>query len=94
MKNAIPGHGGEQTFFGTTPIILTTRNPARVNNNWPGDWWYFQEHLPHELGHALGLCHTHNRTFCAESIDINNLDYLSDVFRCFLFCDSNTRQSA
>jgi hypothetical protein len=44
--------------------------------NWVSGHWYFHEHLPHELGHRLGLWHVYD----TEELTIGHLDFLDDLF--------------
>ncbi len=45
-----------------------------------GNGWAAAQHLSHEIGHALGLCHTWAGSYCTESVSPSYLDLLTDVF--------------
>jgi hypothetical protein len=45
---------------------------------WNSGFWYFYDHLPHELGHRLGLWHIYQN----EVTNQNSPEFLNDVFKC------------
>jgi hypothetical protein len=68
--NTMP-YGGQ-----TIPYIMTGSNFRNYNLPFQGIYFYFDSHLPHELGHLVGLWHTYN----TETLYINNPEFLDDVF--------------
>ena len=82
LKNGMPTVGGyvsSYNFEGTiVPIVVTSCWNEPVSPfHWTGNYWYWSNHLPHEIGHILGLGHTYQG---AGAEDNNGTDYLNDVF--------------
>lgn len=84
VKNGLPGAGGYASTYNGTPIIVTTAwdDPAT-----PATWqstsayWYWGNHLPHEMGHLFQLMHTYAPGgCCSETTNPANDDFLEDVF--------------
>ena len=81
LKNFhISGAAGQATTFNfngqTIPYVITGSGFTNYSLPYTGDYFYTSSHLPHELGHHLGLNHTYN----SETLDPNNIDFLDDVF--------------
>ena len=56
----------------------------------PGADWATAQSIAHELSHNFGLLHLYEPTCCHENCDINNIDFLSDVFDLSLpLCSDN-----
>ncbi len=86
QKCGYPGAQGiatAMTYNNTTiPMIISGSQYYQqyYGSSWPGDFSYFRNHLPHEIGHHLGLHHLYQN---AEHSIYNSSvpwDFLDDVF--------------
>ncbi|HTN17653.1 MAG TPA: hypothetical protein VL092_08235, partial [Chitinophagaceae bacterium] len=79
IKNVYPGAGGEAVTLNDTLSVFSSAwdNPTD-DYRWinMSDYMYFNQHLPHELGHHFNLRHTYNYNESPTS----GIDALPDVF--------------
>ncbi len=69
---------GLQSSIGGEHIATSGGGDGSGTGN--GNGWVAAQHLSHEIGHALGLCHTWCCDNCKEKVDPTLSDFLSDVF--------------
>jgi hypothetical protein len=80
VKNSYPNAGGATWTSSSEPRIISVGwdDPA-IPGTWSGDYWYWEHHLPHEMGHLLGLYHTYGGSSCCPEQSSGD-DLLTDVF--------------
>ena len=71
------GHSPETNYNNKTiPYISSGSQYYNYSQNWAGDFFYFSQHMPHELGHRFNLNHIYN----TETTSSTDIDFLDDVF--------------
>jgi hypothetical protein len=61
-------------------LYILDKNHQAIPETLPIGAWGYAVQIAHELGHNFGLLHTYRPTCCPETEDINNPDFLWDVF--------------
>ncbi|HRH62860.1 MAG TPA: T9SS type A sorting domain-containing protein, partial [Bacteroidia bacterium] len=71
------GYYGSQVINNQSSIfVCSATNYTYSPLPWQNHFGYFQGHLPHELGHHLGLHHPYD----SETLSTTNSDFLDDLF--------------
>lgn len=79
VSNAL-GYAGFPQYNGENlPAILSGTGFDDTVSVWQGAYFYFRNHLHHEIGHLLGLYHI-NSVATSESLNPTDLDFLCDVY--------------